>query len=464
MKSEIAGRGFRGAVSLIALGVALGGVMPAHAQDSAVIAQELAQMRAEMERMARRIDDLEGQLAQARAETGSAVQAANEAKAVSADAGKTAAATQISWKGAPKFEAKGGWSFKPRGRVQVDAGIINAPSSTGRPDGFASEFRRIRFGIEGDIPGGFGYRMEADMAGNEIEVMDAYLTYTDGGLKLTAGQHNNFQGLEELTSSNFISMMERAAFTDAFGFERRLGFSAQYAAGAVLLQGGVFADNQGSLPNNNWSVDGRIVFMPKLGDAQLHFGASVHHTELGGAAASVRYRQRPMIHTTDERFINTGSFSAASETGYGLEAAYISGRFHATGEAFWQAVRRPGVLADPTFFGGYAEVGYFLTTGDTRTYKSGIFDRVKPANPVGKGGIGAVQVNLRYDRLDLTDDGILGGAQNGYQVSLVWTPTEYTRFLLNYGRMQYIGAAIPAAADDRSYAVDAFGMRAQVDF
>jgi phosphate-selective porin OprO/OprP len=47
---------------------------------------------------------------------------------------------------------------------------------------------------------------------------------------------------------------------------------------------------------------------------------------------------------------------------------------------------------------------------------------------------------------------------------MVWTPTDYTRFLLNYGRMQYSGASVPAAGGDRSYAVDAFGLRAQFDF
>jgi phosphate-selective porin OprO and OprP len=121
-------------------------------------------------------------------------------------------------------------------------------------------------------------------------------------------------------------------------------------------------------------------------------------------------------------------------------------------------------LPDPTFFGGYAEVGYFLTGGDKRGYKSGTFDRVKPANPVEEGGIGAIQVNLRYDYLDLIDAGIVGGKQNGYGVSLIWTPTDYTRLMVNYGRMDYKNAVHPAAGGDTSYGVDAFGVRAQLDF
>ena len=424
-------------------------VSPGSAQEADPRAQELAEMRAEMARMAARIDSLEAELTQA--------ESAPQASAESSDE------TSIEWKGAPVISTESGWSFKPRGRLQIDAGSIGAPFSTGADTGFGSEIRRARLGVEGDIPGGFGYKFEVDFAGGEVEIVDAIATYGHGGLTISAGQHNTFQGLEELTSSRFISTMERAAFTDAFGFERRVGLSAQFESGAVLVQGGAFTDNVADLSNENWSVDGRAVFMPKLGETQLHLGGSLHYADYE-AGSELRYRQRPFVHFTDERFIDTGSFGAASELGMGLEAAAIRGPFHAAAEGFWQKADRPGALADPTFFGGYAEVGMFLTPGDSRGYKGGTFDRVKPANPVGEGGFGAVQVNVRYDRLDLVDAGLIGGTQDGYAVSLVWTPTDYTRLMMNYGRMQYDNAALPAAGGDSSYGVDAFGVRAQIDF
>lgn len=428
----------------------------------------IAEMRAQMAEMASRIETLEGDLAEAEAQAQAANSAAAAASEAAAEASVAAAdakssAPKVSWKGAPLFEGKGGWSFKPRGRLQYDAGFINAPSSTGRSDGFGNEVRRARLGVEGDIPGGFGYKFELDFAGNSTEITDAILTYEDGGVKVSIGQHNNFQGLEELTSSRFISQMERAAFTDAFGFERRVGASVQYSGGDVLVQGGLFTDNIDDLSNKNWSADGRVVFMPKMGNTQLHLGGSIHYTDLE-TGSSVRYRQRPFVHFTGERFINTGSIDASSELGFGVEGAAISGPFHVAAEGFWQKANRIGMLPDPTFFGGYAEVGYFLTGGDKRGYKGGTFDRVKPANPVGEGGMGAVQINLRYDYLDLTDAGIIGGQQNGFGVSLIWTPTDYTRFMMNYGRMKYDDAVYAATGGDTSYSVDAFGVRAQVDF
>src|SRR3546814_5326891 len=66
----------------------------------------------------------------------------------------------------------------------------------------------------------------------------------------------------------------------------------------------------------------------------------------------------------------------------------------------------------------------------TTLFRSGVFKGVKVRNPVGEGGWGAWQVNVRYDRLDLNDAGILGGTQDGYMASLIWTPVDYVRFLL----------------------------------
>ncbi|MDD3797544.1 MAG: porin [Novosphingobium sp.] len=453
---------FSPALAPVALAVSLGWAMPARAQSSAeaeALRQEMAQMRAQMQAMAARIDALEGDLASANAKAEAAKVAATQAKDASKDAVK------VSWKGAPQFEGDNGWKFKVRGRGQFDAGSIGVPAGTGVDDGFGVEVRRARLGVEGGMPGGIGYKFELDFAANEVEIADALVDYKAGDVKLTIGQHNNFQSLEELTSSRFTSFMERAAFTDAFNFERRVGVSAQYHKGPLLVQTGLFSDNLadiGGTSNNSYGGDLRVVFMPKLGNAQLHFGGSVHYRDFNDAASTVRYRQRPFVHFTGTRFINTGNIPAKSETSYGLELAGISGPFHFAGEAYRQKVASPG-FADPTFFGGYAEVGYFLTKGDHRGYKNGIFDRVKPRRGFDKGGVGAVQINLRYDYLDLNDAGIAGGKQEGYAVSVIWTPTDYTRLMANYGRMEYTDAYYFDGAD-YDYGVDAFGVRAQFDF
>lgn len=429
-------------------------------QDDTALREEIAAMRAAMAAMAARIDALEGDLAEAEAKADAASTQAGEAAAAAADAAKHPA---IAFKGAPEFKGEGGWSFKPRGRLLYDAGFTSVPGSTGRTDGFGSEARSARLGVSGDMPGGFGYKFEVEFAGGGTTLTDALISYRTGDAEFNVGQFKNFQSLEELTSSLHTSFIERAAFTDAFGFERRMGAAAQIKSGAVLVQGGLFTDNVDDLSNKNWGADARVVVNPDIGPAKLHLGASVHYTDLE-AGSTVRYRQRPLAHFTDERFINTGTLDAQGEFGFGLEGALISGPFHAAAEGFWQRVDMPVGMADPTFFGAYAEVGYFLTSGDTRGYKDGKFDRTRPKNPLGKGGMGSLQFNLRYDRLDLSDAGIVGGTQNGYYGSLVWKPTDYTALLANYGRLDYSDAVHAAANGDRDYSADVFALRAQIDF
>ena len=463
----------RTSISVAALALAAGWSLPAAAQDDAAVARELAAMREQMAAMASRIDSLEAQLATAKAQAQAATTAAGAATASAAAAteaaAKAAPKSAVAWKGAPEITGEGGWSFKPRGRMQLDAGWVGSPAGiVDASTGFGNEMRRAYLGFEGKIPGGFGYRAEIDVANGGAEITDFYLTYqASKALAVTVGQIKPFFGLEEVTSDLFTSFTERASANNAFGYERRVGLSAALTQGDLLLQGGVFTDNTSDLSsdeNNTYSLIGRAVFAPKLGDAQLHLGATAQWRDLNDAATSVRYRVRPFIHTPDIRFVDTGNVSAVGETGYGLEAAYIGGPFHAVAESHWQRVGRPGALVDPTFFSAYAEVGMFLTKGDTRGYRGGQFDRIKPANPVGKGGIGAVQVNLRYDYLDLIDAGVVGGKQDTYALGLVWTPTDYTRFMANYARLVYGNAFLPAAGGDRNYAVDALGMRAQFDF
>ncbi|WP_373476988.1 porin [Sphingorhabdus sp.] len=373
---------------------------------------------------------------------------------------------EVKWKGAPEITGNGGWSFKPRGRLQYDFATVSTPEGlVDRGLGFSNEVRRARLGVEGTIPGGFGYRMEGDFSSGGVELIDAYLTYLDNGLTLTVGQHNNFQSLDELTSTNDGSFIERAAFTDAFGFQRRIGISAQYTHDNILLQGGVFTDNiddLGNDENDSIGVDGRVVFAPVLGKTQLHIGTSIHVNDLGDNITTLRYSQRPLVHSTDTRFIDTSNITfASSEKSFGLEAAVISGRFHTVAEMHQMDVNRIG-LADPRFYGAMVEAGIFLTR-DSRSYKDGYFRSIKVTNPVGKGGMGALQFNVRYDRLDISDAGVNGGKQDGYLASFIWNPVDYIRFLVNYGHLSYKDAAIIAGAS-RDYAVDVVAMRAQVNF
>jgi phosphate-selective porin OprO/OprP len=468
-------------ISTLAVAIAAGWTLPAQAQaqdsGNAAIRQELAAMRAHMQQMAARIDSLEGQLAVANAKAEAATTAAGAATAAAAKIPAPTAtakpATEITWDGAPRLASHDGWSFKPRGRLQVDVGSVSAPAlptaAQQRELGFATRLRRAFIGVEGTVPGGFGYRFETDLANSSVVLTDMFVTYKPKPqITLTLGHQKPFWGVEEQASDLFTSFQERASYSQAFGFERRVGFSAAYQGKGFLVQVGVFGDDVAALAandaDNSYSLDGRVVFMPKLGDGQLHLAGSIHYRSLKDQvlAEPLRYRARPFVRTTDLRFVDTGNLTGASaERGLGLEGAYVSGRFHATAESFWQQVTRTG-FADPTFNGGYGEVGYLLTD-DVTAYRGGVYDRIRPKHPLGKGGIGAIQINARYDWLDLNDAGIVGGRQQMAGVSMIWIPTDYVRFIADYGHL-WISDSRVIAGGSPTYGADSFGLRAQLDF
>ncbi|WP_052768991.1 OprO/OprP family phosphate-selective porin [Aurantiacibacter marinus] len=452
-------------ISAAAVAVFSGPVHAQSADEVEALRAQVAQMSAQLAELNARLDQVETEV-DAVPEAVAVAVAAAPAPAVSHPTVTAGSATEISMGAAPEIESDDGFSFKPFGRIMLDAGWTALPGGLGLGDGFDAEARRVRLGVQGDIPGGFGYKMEVDFAGNEVVITDALIEYGAGDFDITVGQFNNFQSMEELTSSRFTSFIERAAFTDAFGFTRRAGVAVEYGGGNVLLQGGVFSDNLEDLPGSDrWSVDGRAVFYPEVGDTQLHFGGSLHYAEIG-EGETVRYRQRPLVHFTSNRLINTGSFGATSEFGAGVELAAIKGPFHFAAEGYRQEVSGVPAMQDAVFHGGFVEAGMFLTSGDSRGYSGGRFNRTRPNTPVGEGGIGAVQLNVRYDYLELNDAdaGIVGGTQNGFLTSLIWTMTDYTRFQINYGRLDYSDAVLALPSGDSDYGADVIGMRAEIDF
>jgi phosphate-selective porin OprO/OprP len=215
-----------------------------------------------------------------------------------------------------------------------------------------------------------------------------------------------------------------------------------------------------------------------------------------------QYRTRPLTQITDQRFIDTTTLASAGDDTVGVELAAIHKSLHVAAEAQKVWVRDAfssitldpdnndtpnGTLlnGDPSFWGGYFEVGYFLT-GETRGYKGGRWDRTKVLKPWSEGGWGAFQVNGRVDYVDLSDrvddaptTGLAfsapyyvnGGKQLGLQASLIWNPVDWVRFLAQVGHLEVtggpraLGLVDPAKAlNKRSFGVDTFAARAQVEF
>jgi phosphate-selective porin OprO/OprP len=394
------------------------------------------------------------------------------------------------WKGGPQLEDKDeGWSFKPRGRIQYDVGYVTNPHDNiiTRNLGFNTRARRIRLGAEGTIPGGFGYKFEMDFANSTVGFGDAILTYTPKGKPWSAsiGNHETLNGLDQISSSRFLSFMERAAFDDAFINTRRLGISAGLVnkAGDLRFNAGLFAAHSidSSIDNDGWIGAARAVYSPLMGGNQMHFGANYQHREFqtnNGATASTaagqpsvnqiaRYRARPFSQTTDVRFVDTGNFAAKGDDIFGLEAAGIFKSLHVAAEGQYLKSRvgyDPGVLVtgggdilsgldaftsativtpggNPSFWGGYVEAGYYLT-GETRGYKNGLWDRTKVLKPFSKGGWGAFQINGRVDYLDLDSSKLKNALTANYTTGVPTLASTASRLGRGGKQLGFLGSLV----------------------
>src|SRR4051812_43492510 len=164
--------------------------------------------------------------------------------------------TTPTWKGGPQFDDKdAGFSFKPRGALQFDAGYVGFPNGHNLNGtigglnynnlGWNSRARRILIGADGTLPGGFRYSAEFNLAQGTVDYEDIFLAYDFKSVPLTVqvGNIYPFSSLETMTSSKFTSFMERASFTDAFSLNRRLGIGATFSdkkTDSWILQLGLF--------------------------------------------------------------------------------------------------------------------------------------------------------------------------------------------------------------------------------
>lgn len=368
---------------------------------------------------------------------------------------ETRAARTAQWGWLPTAaDTSGAFTFKPRGVVEADAAAFREARG-GYDYNNGTGFRRARLGVEGTAFKWFNYRLEADFAGNAVNLTDAYLQYTKiPRTVVTAGQHKAPFGLESNNSDNYNSFLERGMFTNAFGnagAERRIGISAAYAPKETLnLAVGLFGDNESisrstnppatatRSPDESWGVNGRATWEPIFEAGRiLHLGLSgFYRTSLksGDVEDAVRLTERPNVRVDNGNIADSGVITGVKSLRYaGAEAAAVFGPLTLAGEAGRIWLDRPG-LSDAHFTGFYGYATWFLT-GETRPFKGGNFDRVKPFRDVGKDGIGALELAARYDSLNLAGTPVgarAGNRARSLTLGLNWYFNPYAKLMTDF--------------------------------
>ena len=390
---------------------------------------------------------------------------------------RSAKAVQFGW--APTFsDPAGNFTFKPRGVIEADAGVFDE-----REGGYAysdgTMLRRARLGFEGTAFKWWNYRAEVDFAGNAVNITDFYLQYTKiPKTVLTIGQHKAPFGLESNNSDNYNMFLERGMFTNAFGnagAERRIGVSAAWAPKEnVNVAAGLFGDNEsisrgsGAAPGESWGVNGRATWEPVFDTGKIvHLGVSGYYRERlksGDVPDVVRLNDRPNVRIDGGNIADSGVITGARSLRYaGVEGAGVFGPLTVAGEAGRLWLDR--FAGDNARFSGYYGYAAYMLTGETRPFKSGNFDRIKPFRELGKDGLGAFELALRYDHIDLADTPVLtraGNAASSVTAGVNWYFNPYAKLMVNWVR--FWGDNTPLDPVGSKTKGDALATRLHLDF
>ena len=285
--------------------------------------------------------------------------------------------------------------------------------------------------------------------------------------------------LDQLTSSRFITFMERSLMDKPFVPGRRVGVMAYdyseneratWAIGAFTSEIGdkppIFRDDSAGT-----AATMRGTFLPWYDEATggrglFHLGVAYSYRAIADKA--LRMRSKPE-DDLGSYIVNTGTFGLVdNEQLVGLEAAFVYGPFRIQSEYTKAFVKRLGGLGSPEFDGTYVQASYFLT-GEQRKYKrtAGTFsDRVIPFENFFRvraedgnvyTGIGAWEVAYRCSYVDLNSVGVTGGNATDHTFGLNWYLNPYARLMFNY-----INSDLRRFGTTGNMSI--FATRAQIDF
>ena len=388
------------------------------------------------------------------------------------------------WRNTLRFESPDkSFSLFVGGRFQFDGVSYlttqtlrgNVPGTNALEDGVS--FRRIRFDVGGTIYENIDFYAQVDFANgfltapsggrltNSTYPTDMWVTFKDlpfvGNVRV--GNQKPLYSFEHMTSSRFLTFLERSIGFDAFaegfnnGFEPGISVFDTYLEKRGTWAAGVFKNTRSpfgwNVGRNEVEVNGRVTYLPVYeggGRQLIHVGVGAAHRDLDDDQARFRARfdARNSPSSFSSLLADTGLFFGSRQQLIVPELAAVCGPWSLQAEAYasWvenAATEKPdgSRLAQQGtvfFWSAYAEVGYFLT-GEHREYnkESATFTRVVPNRRLawkrdGFTGPGAWQVAARYSYLDLNSAGITGGRAHDLTLGLNWFLNPNTKVQFNY--------------------------------
>ncbi len=378
------------------------------------------------------------------------------------------------------------WSHKVGGRVFGDYVLFSSQDAASQA-AYGDlqnyfEMRRMWLFISGKGFGVYDYKMQVDFEPEpgHVAMKDVWVGIDEipvlGYLRF--GNFKEPFSMEELTSSKYISFLERSLPVVLWAPSRRVGVAAYRhteSLNATLAYGAFFNDISTTAKERIGDAQGvdlaiRSTWLPYYGcegRSLLHVGGGYVYRD--DRDDSHNFRSRPEVHE-GEYFVRTGDLDLRDYQSMNLELASVYGPFSVQSELFY--TQSDGILGtdDMDFYGGYVFFSYFLT-GENRPYNrtGGVIERVKPFTnfwivPTSDGpraGWGAWELLTRYSFVDLQNPALADarrGQLHDITVGANWYWNPNTRMMFNwihaYGDLEVAGLTD----------TDILSMRLQVDF
>lgn len=330
----------------------------------------------------------------------------------------------------------GAYKFEFEGRAMWDFAIFDndvAQNVSG------SEFRRIRMTAKGEAFG-WGYVIQPDFADDAVTMKDVYIWRKLGFGRIQLGQFKQPFSLEELTSSKWITVMERSTVAE-LAASRQMGIGLFGSAGAMTWAASAYnLDTNDGDTSEGIGAGARLTFAPVaetgrvvhlgLAAAQESYGVST----AGGDNERYRVRYRPVGHLSDASrltLVDLNNGERTSVTKLGLEGAAVFGPLSIQAEYARAAAEDDSEEGEVSAY--YLQLAWTLT-GEPRSYKAdkGVFDKIKPSRDGG-----AWELVLRFDHADGNENPIGGAATRDVELDIVtaginWYPNRNVKLMLDY--------------------------------
>jgi len=352
------------------------------------------------------------------------------------------------WDNALKLEAADkSFSVKIGGRIQYDVMFIGQDDSL--QNHFTAEngteLRRARLYTSGTIYKRIQYKFQIDFAGNHVVIKDAYMRYTNipGLGNITIGNFKEPRGFEMLTSSKYISFMERSV-TNQFDNDRSLGlmFNNSFFNKNLSVYAGYFypAGNNAKYSGNRYNITFRLVGLPyyntENGYKIVHLGAGITHEYHNNEEAS--YASRPETHMAPKYLkVEMDAVESINEINGEFVIVYNSFTFqseytYAGVQAASNSNMQESNYVLNSFYGSLS----WFATGEHKNYSHSkkMFGRVSPRKNFGNGGAGAIELAARYSVMNLNDHDLQGGKMSNLTFGVNWYLNPVYRISLNYVR------------------------------